>query len=212
MGQKVHPKSIRIKIVSTWLVSWFGDRKKVCITGIKEDVIIRKHVETKLAAAGIGRVESERAGEKPGLVIGKKGADIEALAQQLSKLTKKEVVVSPFEIRKPDLEAKLVAEHVAHQLEKRASFRRLMKETAGRVMRAGATGIRIKIGGRVNGAEIARTEKHMEGRVPLHTLRADIDYNQATANTPSGTIGVKIWICRGERFNTKKDDAVAFTG
>jgi small subunit ribosomal protein S3 len=207
MGQKVHPKGFRIGVIDGWLSRWFVPREYAKYIG--EDVQIRKFVKNKLQAAGVSRVEIERAASrakiniftaKPGLVIGKKGKDIEDLRRDLRNLVKRDVSINIIEARKPDMDSQLVAENIAFQLERRVNFRRAMKEAVTRGLRAGAEGIKVCVAGRLNGAEIARTEKHREGRVPLHTLRADIDYGTAEANTTYGLIGVKVWIFRGEKY------------
>jgi small subunit ribosomal protein S3 len=208
MGQKVNPRGFRIGVIESWQSRWFANKDYAKYLG--EDMKIRKFVKTKLQAAGISRVEIERAAArvkinifsaKPGLVIGKKGKDIEDLRKELRNLVQREVSLNIIEARKADMDAQLVAENIAFQLEKRISFRRAMKESVGRALRMGAEGIKVCVAGRLNGAEIARTEKYREGRVPLHTLRAEIDYGTAEANTSYGKIGVKIWIFKGEKFS-----------
>ena len=207
MGQKIHPRGFRIGITETWQSRWFATRDFARYIG--EDIKIRKFVKSKLQAAGISRVEIERAAArvkinifsaKPGLVIGKKGKDIEDLRKDLRALVARDVSLNIIEARKADMDAQLVAENIAFQLEKRVNFRRAMKESVGRALRMGAEGIKVQVGGRLNGAEIARVEKYREGRVPLHTLRAEIDYGFAEASTTYGVIGVKIWIFKGEKF------------
>jgi small subunit ribosomal protein S3 len=211
MGQKVNPKGLRIGIIRTWEGRWYADKNYSEL--LHEDLRIRKYVTEKLQQAGVPKVEIERAANrikvsvhaaKPGIVIGRGGAEVENLRKTLEAMTGKQVAVNIVEIKKPELDAKLVAESVAQQLEKRVSFRRAMKQTVGRTMRAGAQGIKISCSGRLGGAEIARTEWYNEGKVPLHTLRADIDYGFAEANTTYGKIGVKVWIYRGEVLPTKK--------
>ncbi len=206
MGQKVNPIGLRLGVNRTWDSRWFadGDYAKLLLA----DLEMRKFLEKKLAAAGISHIVIERPAKKarvtiycarPGVVIGKKGQDIETLKKELTKLAENnEVSVNIVEIRKPETDAKLVAENVAQQLEKRISFRRAMKRAVQSALRQGAEGIKISCAGRLGGAEIARTEWYHEGRVPLHTLRADIDYGQATAFTTYGTCGVKVWIYKGE--------------
>lgn len=207
MGQKIHPRGFRIGITETWQSRWYATRDFARYIG--EDIKIRKFVKSKLQAAGISRVEIERAAArvkinifsaKPGLVIGKKGKDIEDLRRDLRNLVKRDVSLNIIEARKADMDAQLVAENIAFQLEKRVNFRRAMKESVGRAQRMGAEGIKVQVGGRLNGAEIARVEKYREGRVPLHTLRAEIDYGFAEARTTYGVIGVKVWIFKGEKF------------
>lgn len=211
MGQKVNPKGLRIGIIRTWEGRWYADRNYEEL--LHEDLKIRKFILKKLHQAGVPKVEIERAANrvkvsihaaKPGIVIGRGGAEVENLRKTLEAMTGKQVAVNIVEIKKPELDAQLVAEGVAQQLEKRVSFRRAMKQTVGRTMRVGAQGIKISCGGRLGGAEIARTEWYNEGKVPLHTLRADIDYGFAEANTTYGKIGIKVWIYRGEVLPTKK--------
>ncbi|HQD76697.1 MAG: 30S ribosomal protein S3 [Peptococcaceae bacterium MAG4] len=206
MGQKVNPKGLRLGIVRDWEAKWFADKKNFADLLI-EDVKIRKYIKEKLFQAGISRIQIERAANrvkvsihtaKPGIVIGRGGAEVENLRKQLEKMTGKQVNVNIVEIKVPELDAQLVAENVAAQLEKRVSFRRAMKQVVSRSMKMGAKGIKVACGGRLAGAEIARTEWYSEGKVPLHTLRADIDYGTAEANTTYGKIGVKVWIYRGE--------------
>ncbi|NLT20597.1 MAG: 30S ribosomal protein S3 [Syntrophomonadaceae bacterium] len=205
MGQKVHPKGFRIGIIRDWDSNWYADRDYSDL--VHEDVKIRKYIKDRFYAAGIAKVEIQRTGTrmrvtihtaKPGIVIGRGGTEVEILKNELTKMTNKNVSVNIQEIKKPELDAQIVAESVAQQLEKRISFRRAMKQTVQRSMRTGAEGIRIAISGRLGGAEIARTEWYSEGKVPLHTLRADIDYGFAEANTTYGKIGIKVWINRGE--------------
>jgi small subunit ribosomal protein S3 len=207
MGQKVNPKGLRLGIIETWQSKWFGGKDAARFIG--EDVKIRKFVRNKLQSAGISRVEIERAAArvkvniytaKPGLVIGKKGKDIEDLRKDLKNLVQRDVNLSIVEARKADSDAQLVAEGIAFQLERRVNFRRAMKEAVGRAQRVGAEGIKVRVSGRLNGAEIARTEQYREGRVPLHTLRAEIDYGTAEAQTTYGIIGVKVWVFKGEKF------------
>ena len=207
MGQKVNPRGFRIGITEGWQSKWFAGKEFARFIG--EDVKIRRFVKSKLQAAGIARVEIERAAArvkinihtaKPGLVIGKKGKDIEDLRKELKSLVSRDVTLSIIESRKPDMDAQLVAEGIAFQLQRRVNFRRAMKEAVSRAQRAGAEGIKIRVSGRLNGAEIARTESTRDGRVPLHTLRADIDYGTAEANTTYGIIGIKVWVFKGEKF------------
>ena len=206
MGQKVNPISLRLGINRTWDSRWFAEDDYADL--LLADLEMRKYLEKKLAAAGISHIVIERPAKKarvtiycarPGVVIGKKGQDIETLKKDLTKMAGgNEVSVNIVEVRKPEIDAKLVAENVAQQLEKRISFRRAMKRAVQSALRQGAEGIKISCGGRLGGAEIARTEWYLEGRVPLHTLRADIDYGYATAHTAYGTCGVKVWIYKGE--------------
>ena len=206
MGQKVNPIGLRLGINRTWESRWFAEGDNYAKL-LHEDLKIRKFIKEKAGQAGISRVVIERPHRKcrvtihtarPGVIIGKKGADIEKLRRELAKLTDSELFLNIVEIRRPELDAQLVAENVAQQLERRASFRRAMKRAVQNAMRMGALGIRINVAGRLGGAEIARTEWYREGRVPLHTLRADIDYAQAEARTAYGVIGVKVWIFKGE--------------
>ena len=206
MGQKVNPIGFRVGINRTWNSRWYADGDEYAVL-LHEDLKIQQFLETKLANAGISRIVIERPAKKarvtihsarPGVVIGKKGADIERLRRDLMRITKSEVHLNIMEIRKPEIDAKLVSENIAQQLERRVAFRRAMKRSVQSAMRLGAQGIRINCGGRLGGAEIARTEWYREGRVPLHTLRADIDYGMSTAKTAYGTCGVKVWIFKGE--------------
>lgn len=206
MGQKVNPNGLRLGINKTWDSRWYANKKDYAKL-LHEDLTIREYVMDKLASAGISRVVIERPAQKarvtiysarPGVVIGKKGQDIDTLKNQLQKITGSEVSVNIVEVRKPELDAKLVADGIAQQLEKRVSFRRAMKRAVQSALRLGAQGVRIACGGRLGGAEIARTEWYREGRVPLHTLRADVDYGTATAHTAYGCCGIKVWIFKGE--------------
>jgi len=205
VGQKVHPKGFRLGVIRDWDSRWFADKDYTDL--LHEDYKIRKYVKNKFYAAGVSRVEIERAGNrvrvsihtaKPGIIIGRGGQEVEQLKADLAKMTGKNVNINIVEIKKPELDAQIVAESVAAQLEKRVAFRRATKQAVGRTMRAGAKGMKIMVSGRLGGAEIARTEWYAEGRVPLHTLRADIDYGFAEADTTYGKIGVKVWINRGE--------------
>ena len=205
MGQKVNPIGLRVGINRTWDSRWFATRDYAA--QLHEDLKIREFLHKRLAQAGVSRIVIERPAKKaritihtarPGVVIGKKGADIEKLRRKVTKLTKSDVVINIVEIRKPELDAQLVAESIAQQLERRVAFRRAMKRAVQSAMRLGAEGIRINCTGRLGGAEIARMEWYREGRVPLHTLRADIDYGTGTAFTTYGTCGVKVWIFKGE--------------
>ena len=205
MGQKVNPYGIRLGINKTWSSRWFS--KKEYTKLLHQDLKIKNYVEKKLKNASISKINIERAAKKlrisiyssrPGIIIGKKGADIETLKQDLSKLSNLEVFLDIKEVRKPEVEAKLVAENIASQLEKRISFRRAMKKAVQSAMRLGAKGVKVVCSGRLGGAEIARTEKYHEGSVPLHTLRGDIDYSTAEAETTYGICGIKVWINKGE--------------
>ncbi|MCL6593000.1 MAG: 30S ribosomal protein S3 [Alicyclobacillus sp.] len=206
MGQKVNPVGMRIGIIRDWESRWYADKKNYQDL-LHEDLKIRNFVFRRLKDAAVAEVDIERAANrihviihtaKPGMVIGKGGQEVDALRNQLSALSGKRVHISISEIKQPDLCALLVAENIAAQLERRVSFRRAMKQAMQRVMRAGAKGVRVQVSGRLGGAEIARTEGYAEGTVPLHTLRADIDYALAEAHTTYGRIGVKVWIYRGE--------------
>ncbi|MGB1799760.1 MAG: 30S ribosomal protein S3 [Gammaproteobacteria bacterium] len=226
MGQKVHPTGIRLGIIKDWTSTWYADSKDYA-DFLHADIKVREYVRKKLANASVSRVQIERpAGNarviihtaRPGIVIGKKGEDIERLRLEVSEMMGVPAHVSVEEIRKPELDAYLVAESVAQQIERRIMFRRAMKRAVTNTMRLGAEGIKITVGGRLNGAEIARSEWYREGRVPLHTLRADIDYGTAEAATTYGIIGIKVWIFKGEVFahdqrkleeETQKEEAQA---
>ncbi len=209
MGQKTHPIGFRLVVTKDWRSRWFANRRdfgKLLV----EDYQIRQFIKKRLEAAAVPRINIERAANRcritiftarPGVVIGKRGQELERLKADLIELTGKEIYLEIVEVRKPELEAQLVAENVALQLERRISFRRAMKRAVQMAMEAGAEGIRIRCAGRLGGAELARAESYHEGRVPLHTLRADIDYGFAEAKTVYGTIGVKVWICKGERMD-----------
>ncbi len=205
MGQKTNPIGLRVGVNRTWDSRWYASRDYAGL--LHEDLRLRGFLMERLGQAGISRVVIERPAKRaritihtarPGVVIGKKGADIEKLRQELSKKTGGEVALNIVEIRKPEIDAKLVAENIAQQLERRVAFRRAMKRAVQSAMRLGAQGIRINCGGRLGGAEIARVEWYREGRVPLHTLRADVDFGVATAKTTYGTCGVKVWVFKGE--------------
>jgi small subunit ribosomal protein S3 len=205
MGQKVNPIGLRLGINRTWDSRWYAEDRYGDM--LHEDIKLRKYLFDRLSQAGISKVIIERPAKKarvtihsarPGVVIGKKGADIEKLRLELSRMTGSDVNLNIVEIRKPEIDAKLVAENIAQQLERRVAFRRAMKRAVQSAIRLGAEGIRINCGGRLGGAEIARTEWYREGRVPLHTLRADVDYGTATGRTTYGACGVKVWIFKGE--------------
>ena len=205
MGQKVNPIGLRLGINRTWESRWYADDDYGTL--LHEDLKIREYLRKRLSQAGVSRIIIERPAKKarisihtarPGVVIGKKGADIEKLRRDLQAMTGGEVHLNIIEIRKPEIDATLVAENIANQLERRVAFRRAMKRAVQSAMRLGAQGIRIQCGGRLGGAEIARTEWYREGRVPLHTLRADVDFGEATALTTYGTCGVKVWVFKGE--------------
>ena len=208
MGQKVNPHGIRLGINKTWSSRWFSRSEYSKL--LHQDLKIKSYVEKKLKNASISKINIERAAKKlrvsifssrPGIIIGKKGADIETLKNDLSKMSNLEVFLDIKEIRKPEVEAKLVAENIATQLEKRISFRRAMKKAVQSSMRLGAKGVKVVCSGRLGGAEIARSEKYAEGSVPLHTLRSDIDYATAEAETTYGICGIKVWINKGEILN-----------
>ncbi len=205
MGQKVNPIGLRLGVNRTWDSRWFADSGYAKL--LHEDLRLREYLHKRLSQAGVARIVIERPAKRaritihtarPGVVIGKKGADIEKLRRDLQQMTGDEVHLNIVEIRKPEIDARLVAENIAQQLERRVAFRRAMKRSVQSAMRLGAQGIRIMCGGRLGGAEIARSETYREGRVPLHTLRADIDYGEATARTTYGTCGVKVWVFKGE--------------
>lgn len=212
MGQKVHPIGMRVGIIRDWDAKWYAEKEYA--EYLHEDLRIRKFIASKLADAAVSTVEIERAANrvnvsihtaKPGMVIGKGGAEVENLRKELNKLTGKRVHINIVEIKKPDLDAKLVGEGIARQLENRVAFRRAQKQAIQRTMRSGAKGIKTQVSGRLNGADIARSEGYSEGTVPLHTLRADIDYAWEEADTTYGKLGVKVWIYRGEVLPTKKN-------
>lgn len=213
MGQKIHPKGLRIGIIKGWDVKWFA--KKGYAENIYQDYKIRKYIESRLKHAGISCIEIERIADRvrltincarPGIVIGRKGAEVAKLKTELSKFVKGDLQIKIIEVKKPELDAKLVAESIAEQLERRGSTKRAMRQAASRSMRMGAEGIKVSCSGRIGGAEIARTEWYLEGRLPLHTLRADIDYGLVEANTTYGKIGVKVWIFRGEVLPVKNKE------
>ena len=208
MGQKTHPKGFRLVLRKDWKSIWFATKQQYGKL-ISEDEVIRKFLEKKSSCAGASNFQIKRMSDKievtihtsrPGLVIGKKGAEIEVLKKELKQLTGKEVWIEVVEIKRPDLDAKLVGEGIAKQLERRISFRRAMKKALQSTMDAGAAGIKVQVSGRIGGAEIARSEWYKEGSIPLHTLRADIDYATARAETTYGSLGVKVWINRGEKI------------
>ncbi|MEK6807311.1 MAG: 30S ribosomal protein S3 [Pseudomonadota bacterium] len=221
MGHKVNPNGFRLGVTTSWTSNWFAERR-VYGENLIKDIAVRSYLKKKLAKASVSRIQIERPSKqarviihtaRPGIVIGKKGEDIEKLRQEVAGkigLKSENVHISVEEIRKPELDAYLVAESVAEQLERRIMFRRAMKRAVQNAMRQGAGGIKIQVGGRLNGAEIARVEWYREGRVPLHTLRAFVDYGTAEAKTTYGVIGVKVWVFTGEQFKAeKKDEAPA---
>lgn len=210
MGQKIHPIGLRIGIIRDWDSKWFAGKDYADL--LHEDLRVRDYIEGRLKEASVSKVEIERAANrvnitihtaKPGMVIGKGGTEVEALRKDLNKITNKRVHINIVEIKRADLDAKLVGENIARQLENRVSFRRAQKQSIQRTMRAGAKGIKTQVSGRLGGADIARAEHYSEGTVPLHTLRADIDYAHVEADTTYGKLGVKVWIYRGEVLPTK---------
>ncbi|MBM6616143.1 30S ribosomal protein S3 [Bacillus suaedaesalsae] len=211
MGQKVNPVGLRIGVIRDWESKWFAGKDYADL--LHEDIKIREYVTKRLADASVSKIEIERAANrvnvtvhtaKPGMVIGKGGTEVEALRKALNQLTNKRVHINIMEIKRADVDAKLVAENIARQLENRVSFRRAQKQAIQRAMRSGAKGIKTMVSGRLGGADIARSESYSEGTVPLHTLRADIDYATAEADTTYGKLGVKVWIYRGEVLPTRK--------
>lgn len=205
MGQKVNPHGLRVGIIKTWDSKWYADKDYEKF--LLEDIKIREFIKEKLFSTGISRVEIERAANrtritihtaKPGMVIGRGGSNIETLKNEVKKFTSSQVDINIQEVKQPDLDAVLVAENIASQLERRIAFRRAMKQSVTRTMRIGAKGIKVQVSGRLGGAEIARSEGYREGSIPLHTLRADIDYGTAEAHTTYGRIGIKVWIYKGE--------------
>ena len=205
MGQKVHPIGFRLGVIKTWDSKWYAEADYAKL--LHEDIKLRNYLKKRLFHAGISKIELERAANKakinifaarPGIIIGKKGSEVEALKKELAKLTDKEIFINIQEVRKPEIDAQLVAENVALQLERRVAFRRAMKKSVSSALKFGAQGIKIHCSGRLGGAEMSRTEWYREGRVPLHTLRADIDYGFAEAKTTYGIIGVKVLIFKGE--------------
>ena len=209
MGHKVHPTGIRLGISKDWNSKWFANKREYA-QYLAADLKVRELLQKKLAQAGVSRIQIERPAKtaritihtaRPGVVIGKKGEDIEKLRKEVTKVMGVPAHINVSEVRKPELDAQLVAESIAQQLERRIMFRRAMKRAVGNAMRLGALGIKVNVGGRLNGAEIARSEWYREGRVPLHTLRADIDYGFAQAKTTYGIIGVKVWVYKGEVFD-----------
>jgi len=217
MGQKVHPIGIRLGIVKDWTSKWYADSRNYADL-LNTDIEVREFLKERLKQASVSRIQIDRPAKnahitihtaRPGLVIGKKGEDIDALRAEVARKMGIPVHISIEEIRKPELDAQLVAESIAQQLERRIMFRRAMKRAVQNTMRVGAEGVKIAVAGRLNGAEIARGEWYREGRVPLHTLRADIDYGFAEANTTYGVIGVKVWVFKGEIFSGSEEQAAA---
>lgn len=210
MGQKVHPYGFRLGFNKTWRSRWYSDRDYAKL--LHEDLALRSELKRRFAHAGVSRIEIERAANKlkidihtsrPGIIIGRKGAEVDKLKEEVKRRTSREVFINIQEIQKPELDAQLIAESVAMQLEKRVAFRRAMRKAVESALRFGARGIKVRVSGRLNGAEIARSEWYQDGRLPLHTLKADIDYGTATANTTYGTIGVKVWLYKGEMAKAK---------
>ena len=217
MGQKTNPIGFRLGIIKTWDSKWFAKREYANL--LEEDLFIRKYLKTRLNQAGVSKILIERAADKvtvtirtarPGIVIGRRGQQVDQLRDELQHITSKQILLNVEEVRRPDADAQLVAEHIARQLEQRVSFRRAMKKALTAARRSGALGIRVACSGRLGGAEMARSEQYRDGRVPLHTLRADIDFARATAHTTYGCIGVKTWIFHGEVLgNEGAETAVA---
>lgn len=213
MGQKINPTGLRMGVIKDWESKWYADRDYADL--LHEDIRVREYLDNRLQTAAVSSIEIERAANrinitihtgKPGMVIGKGGSEVEALRKSLNKLTGKRVHINIVEIKKVDLDATLVADNIARQLENRISFRRAQKQSLQRSMRAGAEGVRTQVSGRLGGADMARVEYYSEGTVPLHTLRADIDYGTAEADTTYGKLGVKVWIYRGEVLPTKSNN------
>ncbi len=208
MGQKTHPIGVRLGIVKDWRSRWFANRDFASL--LQEDLMLRRYITSRLQRASVAQIDIERAPKRvtisihtarPGIVIGRKGAEVDKLRDELKHLTGKEIYININEIKRPELNAQLVADNISRQLEQRVSFRRAMKKAVASAVRMGAEGIKVVCGGRLGGAEMSRVEKsEPAGRVPLHTLRADIDYARSTAYTTSGTVGVKVWICHGEKM------------
>jgi small subunit ribosomal protein S3 len=214
VGQKIHPNGLRVGIIRDWESKWYAEKDYATL--LHEDLKIREYIDKKLVDASVSKVEIERAAKrvnisihtaKPGMVIGKGGSEVEALRKQLNSITGKRVHINIIEIKRADLDAKLVAESIARQLETRVSYRRAQKQAIQRTIRSGAKGIKTQVSGRLGGADIARSEHYSEGTVPLHTLRADIDYAHAEADTTFGKLGVKVWIYRGEVLPVKKKNS-----
>ena len=210
MGKKANPIGMRVGITRTWESNWFDERDFA--NKLAEDLLLRNYIRNRLQRAGVSRIEIERTPKnikvtihtaRPGLVIGRKGAEVDKIKEELERLTKTEVHVNIHEIKRPELDAYLVAENIASQLVAKVSFRKAMKRAIMSTMRMGAEGVRIICSGRLGGAEMARTEQYREGRIPLHTFRADIDFARAIARTTYGTVGVKVWICKGEVLGAK---------
>ncbi len=219
MGQKVHPKGFRLGVIYDWDSRWFA--RKDFSTLLVEDKMLREHIKKRLPLAGISRVTIDRKPQevtvtvhaaKPGIVIGRGGTGIEAMRKELAELTKKRVILHAVEVKNPEVDAQLVAENIAESIQRRVSYRRAMRQAMMRAMRGGAKGIRLRLSGRLAGAEIARSERAGEGTVPLHTLRADVDYGFAEAHTTYGRIGIKVWIYKGDILPTKQKPAAVAEG
>ncbi|NNE44061.1 MAG: 30S ribosomal protein S3 [Gemmatimonadetes bacterium] len=222
MGQKTHPVGLRLGIVKTWDSRWYAGHDYPDL--LEEDLMIRKYLDRRLSQAGVSKVVIERKAKKvtivihtarPGIVIGRKGAQVDQIRDELQTVTGRDVYVEIQEVDKPEVDARLVGEHISRQLSQRVGFRRAMKKAVSSAIRRGALGIRVECSGRLGGSEMARREKYLEGRVPLHTLRADIDYAQVTCRTTYGTIGVKVWIFKGEiltKMGSEKEHSMAATG
>jgi small subunit ribosomal protein S3 len=222
VGQKTHPVGLRLGIVKTWDSRWFAGREYPDL--LEEDLMIRRYLDKRLSQAGVSKVVIERKAKKvtivihtarPGIVIGRKGAQVDQIRDELQTITGRDVYIEIQEVDKPEVDARLVAEHISRQLSQRVGFRRAMKKALSSAMRRGALGIRVECAGRLGGSEMARREKYMEGRVPLHTLRADIDYSAVTCRTTYGAIGVKVWIFKGEllsKQSVEREHSMAATG
>jgi small subunit ribosomal protein S3 len=215
LGQKVNPVGLRLGITKTWSSNWFS--KENFANYLHEDDIVRSYLKKRLEHGGISVINIDRTARKvtvtintsrPGIVIGKKGEEVEKLKAELQHLTQKEIHINIKEVKKPEMDAQLVADNIARQIQKRVSYKKAIKKAIATAMRMGAEGIKVAIGGRLNGAEIARREMFKEGRIPLHTLRADIDYATATAHTTYGCVGTKVWICKGDVINTRENGAL----
>ncbi|HMB68247.1 MAG TPA: 30S ribosomal protein S3 [bacterium] len=222
MGQKIHPVGLRLGIVKTWDSRWYAGHDYPDL--LEEDLMIRRYLDKRLSQAGVSKVVIERKAKKvtivihtarPGIVIGRKGAQVDQIRDELQTITKRDVYIEIQEVDKPEVDARLVGEHISRQLSQRVGFRRAMKKALASAMRRGAQGIRVECAGRLGGSEMSRREKYMDGRVPLHTLRADIDYAQVTCRTTYGTIGVKVWIFKGEiltKPGAEPEHSMAATG
>lgn len=215
MGQKVNPICLRLGITKSWISNWFA--KDNFADYLYEDLLIRNYLKKRMEHGGVSTLGIDRTARKvtvtihtsrPGIVIGKKGEEVEKLKAELQHLTQKEIHINIKEVKKPEMDSQLVADNIARQVQKRVSYKKAIKKAISTSMRMGAEGIKVCIGGRLNGAEIARTETYKEGRIPLHTLRADIDYATSTSHTTYGCVGIKVWICKGEVITSKEDAAL----